>query len=965
MNSHEIIEKLGYSPSPFLKRIDNGTYNSAVLNAQTTKVLNALSPHATYIVNNEPFIVFFDEPTNPEEQKAIHKNIWNAQIPVAIFCGTTDIKIFSGYTLDKNTHLLTLADDFSSTDKIDDNSPFSFWEITSQNFWRNYTHSFSGKKLSEELLDNLSWLADRLVNTHNIPFATKLVLRLIFIRYLVDRGVDLDYQGFSHDVEKSRQALLALFSNKTNLYALFGHLKDRFNGNLFEIEDDEQALITHSALRDIDEFLSAKTNSKSRQMSLFNLYDFAIIPVELISNIFEILLGKETQAESNAFYTPKYLVKFILDAAINNHIEEKGSCKILDPSCGSGIFLVDSYRRMVEKSLGGNRFAGDDDLLRGILTDNIYGVDLNSGAVDVAIFSLYLAVLDYKDPKTLKEFPLPNLKGHNLIVCDFFDEDALDSLGKTPFDFIIGNPPWANKPGKHVEYCKRHGFEHLLQNNDTCRSFILRSRDFCANKSVKCCFVLKSKMLYMQGSASKKFRNFLLTQTRILSLVELSSVRTLVFEGAIAPAMVLSYSFSGEDENSFEYISMKRNMFFELLKIIVVEQTDVKIVQQKSLIENDWAWKTLVYGLSGDFDVLQKLKSTQKTLKDYIKNQRPKLLTGTGVQYNDGDKKDASHLVGKPLLDSDTAVDHFALFENNASKFSKEKIHRPRNKALFHAPYCLVKKGLDMHGYTMRAVYSETDFVFHETMYVIKGETSQKTLLLSAAGLLNSKIYSYFNLMLGSSLGIEREQRQMEEVLSFPFVCSEIIAKQVEQVQEIKKQHYTLDAYAEIEALNQTILDAFGLSGNEFVDYALRIQIPQLTRKNNTDALRSVNSQDLKIYARYFYDYLRPICNKKYAQIRTYPTITKSYSAVEVIILDERPAEWLIDSAVNNDRLKTTLLTKLSSRKTNEKFYFLKDVFHFEENSFSIIKPNGYKNWHPAIAKLDIAEIANLEGVLL
>lgn len=48
------------------------------------------------------------------------------------------------------------------------------------------------------------------------------------------------------------------------------------------------------------------------------------------------------------------------------------------------------------------------------LKDNIFGVDLNPSAVDVAIFSLYLAILDYKNPKTLKQFPLPNLRGSNL-----------------------------------------------------------------------------------------------------------------------------------------------------------------------------------------------------------------------------------------------------------------------------------------------------------------------------------------------------------------------------------------------------------------------------------------------------------------------------------------------------------------------------------------------------------------------
>lgn len=918
--------------------------------------------------------MFFDEPANLDAQKGIHKKIWNAQIPVAIFCSTSTVKIFSGYTINKVSHFLTLAKEltFSTENEIDEYSPFSFWDITSQDFWKNHGQHFDGKKLSKELFDNLEFFADRLRYTHNIPFATKLVLRLIFIRYLVDRGVDLGHKGFSSDVEASQEALLALFSDKSCLYALFNHLKDRFNGNLFEIEGKEWEHITDLSLEDMHDFLSAKIDSKRRQPSLFDLYDFAIIPVELISSIFEVLLEEQGRVRDNAYYTPKYLVDYILDMTIDEHIRQNDTCKILDPSCGSGAFLVDSYRRMVEKKLNGKQYVDDDnnELLYNILTENIYGVDLNGRAIDVAIFSLYIAMLDYKNPKELKNFTLPNLKGQNLIECDFFDVDhvGLALLQTKSFDFILGNPPWGKKHGKHVDYCKNNGYMHLMQNNDTCRAFILRSKDFCdKNKNTRCCFVLKSKILYMQGSQSINFRKYLLANTKITSLIELSSVRKRVFEKATAPAIILSYSFSEESaqKNRFEYISMKKNEFFLLFKIIVVEKTDVKYVEQNMLIENDWAWKTLVYGLTGDFDVICRLKTTQKTLQESISKQQPSIVKGTGVKCRDGDMKDASHLVDRLLLDPDTAIDHFVLHESHTTYFVKKRIDRPRSEALFSAPYCLVKRGLDMNDYTMRAVYSERDFVFHETIYAIKGEVCQKTFLLNIVGLLNSKVYSYFNLMLGTSLGIEREARQMQEVLSFPFIFEEGIASQVEQIQEIQKSSgnfgVATDASAEIDALNQAIIKAFGLSKNEFVDYALRIQIPQLTGKNNLDATRKVDMQDFEIYAQYFFNYLRPIFEYtlKYVQISIYPIVAKHFSAVEISILDEKPLDDYIISDDKTHRLKE-MLTKLSSHKVNEQFYFLKDVLHFEENSVCIIKPNRYKNWHPAIARLDIMEVTDL-----
>ncbi len=84
------------------------------------------------------------------------------------------------------------------------------------------------------------------------------------------------------------------------------------------------------------------------------------------------------------------------------------------------FFLVNSYRRMVEENLGGKMYCDDDDLLKSLLINHIYGIDINEEAIDVTIFSLYLTILDYKDPKSLSTFTLPYLKGTNLLVSDFF-----------------------------------------------------------------------------------------------------------------------------------------------------------------------------------------------------------------------------------------------------------------------------------------------------------------------------------------------------------------------------------------------------------------------------------------------------------------------------------------------------------------------------------------------------------------
>jgi hypothetical protein len=549
---------------------------------------------------------------------------------------------------------------------MNEDIPFSYWDITNHNFWVKYANKFSGKRLNDCLLSNLSDITSRLRESYNISFATKLVLRLIFIRYLIDRGVDLDYAGFSYDVSSSRASLLKILKNKKELYALFSHLKDKFNGNLFEFDNEIfDASLTADALQLLYEFLSANINTKTGQLSFFDMYDFNIIPVELISNIYEILLGSEKRNRYNAFYTPQYLVNYILDASVSPFVRDYGSCKVLDPACGSGIFLVESYRRMVEKELRGDQFTEDNELLQRLLVENIFGIDLNEEAIDVTIFSLYLAMLDYKNPKTLKKFNLPNLKGSNLLVNDFFDKVVLARLRTMDFDFIIGNPPWGKGNELQANYCKENGYSSLMQNNDTCRGFILRSKDFC-NNNTQCCFVLHSTMLYMQNQPSKNLRRYLLKNTEIIRIIELSSVRKLIFKNADAPAVVLSFKFDNRNvqKNRFEYISIKPNIFFRLFGIIVVERNDIKQVEQRLLIENDWVWKTLVYGLTGDIDTILKLKQKFPSVKQAIKEQNPELLLGAGVEPQKGDRNDSKHLIGRPFLSSNS-IEHFYIDEQN------------------------------------------------------------------------------------------------------------------------------------------------------------------------------------------------------------------------------------------------------------------------------------------------------------
>ena len=216
--------------------------------------------------------------------------------------------------------------------------------------------------------------------------------------------------------------------------------------------------------------------------------------------------------------------------------------------------------------------------------------------------------------------------------------------------------------------------------------------------------------------------------------------------------------------------------------------------------------------------------------------------------------------------------------------------------------------------------------------------------------------------MLGTSIGIEREQRFMDEVLSYPYLFSEKIVDKVEHIQTMlnNKKQYVLCDYDEegdVRQLDDMILKEFGLEHNNFVDYAINIQIPELTNSIKSQAYRTVSVDELKKYSECFVKQFSLVYNpiNKYVSVTLYPNIEKSYDVFELHINDSKPiTEILIANEEDDEKI---LLAKFSVYEHNDKFYQMRDVIYFSTNSLFIIKPNFYKNWHPAVAEIDLADV--------
>jgi hypothetical protein len=272
-----------------------------------------------------------------------------------------------------------------------------------------------------------------------------------------------------------------------------------FNGNLFKPHFSEELQVG-------DEWLAGFLDEIGDEESP---YLFNVIPVEILGTIYERFLGKvvrphgrgvtieekpEVRKAGGVYYTPRYIVDYIVEQTVGRLLAENAPAKslelrVLDPACGSGSFLIRAFERLCEhwqtafkadprkqrrKDCWTDPATGDlhltTDFKRRLLTANIYGVDLDPGAVEVTQLSLYLKMLEGENRQTLAAErdlfgsdiallpPLEhNIKcGNSLIASDFslvpedlvrvkaFDWDVQFAtiMKDGGFDAVIGNPPY-------------------------------------------------------------------------------------------------------------------------------------------------------------------------------------------------------------------------------------------------------------------------------------------------------------------------------------------------------------------------------------------------------------------------------------------------------------------------------------------------------------------------------------------
>lgn len=500
--------------------------------------------------------------------------------------------------------------------------------------------------------------------------AHALIGRFLFSSYLLDRRIIGRAYLHNANLPEADDMLGLLAAAPTNgpktLETLFKLLQRDFNGSLFgNLLEDHQIGATEVTY--LQRFLSGE-NLRTGQLSLFKLYNFDFIPVELISSIYEEFLGAEAEADDSsnnpesphhdnqrsqgAYYTPPRLAELAVDIATEgwNTLLDK---RCLDPACGSGVFLVILFIRMAEEWRTRNPNADTgrryEELMR-LLSENLRGIDIHPTACLVTCFSLYLAFLDQMNPKEVvelrdalerdtKEKILPRIlwehekprpkHPHFATVrgLDFFLLPA-----EKEFHLVIGNPPRVSRKSAPTAekwlfseddnpYAKGIKAKELSQTlfpaHELGCAFMWKAGLHLLPEG-RVCQVLPSRVFLSNNT--DRFQSAWLKHHRLETFWLLADWRKVLFPSAKCPCFVSRYHPRKQNEalGSFEFITPKVELLDPREALIPVLPEDQKLLSEASIVsaasreEAAAAWKEQHWGTPRDATLISRLMQMPK-----------------------------------------------------------------------------------------------------------------------------------------------------------------------------------------------------------------------------------------------------------------------------------------------------------------------------------------------------------------
>jgi N-6 DNA Methylase len=760
---------------------------------------------------DKPQLYIFDFSKKERKIEEIHKNVWSSsEVRLYLVITKTEIKFFNSakpVILDQwgNPSVKPFDTLKIIGDAIDRYHKYSGKKFDNGSFWENPQMDFFGysetayEKLISELKNARNYFLDSIKLDKAV--ASKLLVLSILVKYLEER-VDIDESGnktrvfapdfFNRDEFGNSGNFSETIRNGTK-YALnlFEYLSDHFNGRIFFLSDDYKEQIRNIDLSPLADFLSGKLDNN--QIVFWKLYSFNYLPIELISSIYEMFL--EADKNSGIAYTPSYLVSFLVDECMPID-QPKENFKILDPACGSGIFLVSAYKRIIDwwrisiyKKTGEWLFPGKEHLpeLKRLLKDSLFGIDIKGEAVDLAIFSLSLTLCDILSPKVIWENLSFEDLSNNITESNFFDWYFENTTKR--FDLVIGNPPFIEYGSKELtvnNLIPKLKLREPVPNNQSSLLFTILSMNLVSKDSGLLAFILPSgPLLYNNSQKPINFRKWLFSEYNIPQIIDFTYLSNVLFKNKGNEKNVAVSAFFLEnkapDNNPISHITVKKLKSAKERQYFEIDHYDFHKVSKTDALENPFVWKANLLGggrLTPFINRLNKFQTLKQFLnkrKDrgwsygdgFIKGKDDKLLTKSDFEKKKGGYSEAPFLTGLEYVEPEDFSENGIV---KTQKIKSKYFQWPRNKMIFEPPLLLIKKNIGDE--TIPTFYTEQALGYKNEIIGIHCSYKDNDILKKISKRFENKpFYRFYILTTSSRSGISRSTKTtlQKDILSIPF----------------------------------------------------------------------------------------------------------------------------------------------------------------------------------------------------
>lgn len=842
-------------------------------------------------------------------------------------------------------------------------------------FWSRNTQINRKTAVDRQLLRDLGSVERRLVNGGLDRSASQaLIARAIFAQYLIDRGIVTTDILLKHT---GTQSLADTFSDGSAARALFDWLAEVFNGDMFppSMSLDPATFPAASVLSD---FLSA-TDPVTFQQSLFP-YQFDIIPVELISTIYEQFVNTDPRDELalpaasgdiDTHYTPITLVELILDEVFDGL---SGNERVLDLTCGSGVFLVEALRRLVALTAHGKH--PTRKIVRNVLQTQLFGVDRSEAAIRVAAFSLYLAAVELDpDPQADATLRFEPLIGRSLIAADAASADAarlLQQSGPATFDIIVGNPPWSFR-GRQATAARaqiERADKRIGASRTPALDFVWRAINF-SNESTRLGIVLSAMPFFATAPSAVSSVRALLESVAPATLINLAHTRSWLFPHAKTPAVVLLGRCATGGAKSLTVVDVPWQLEGEKAHTFSITPSDVTVVSLQEVATGPaYGIKSRMYGTPRDRALLRQMMEECESLKTWLKRAGAKLQDG--LQFGSRTKEAPAFLQNLELLDGDVHFSPFGTIPINAV-FGQQRLHRPRRETQYQAPVVLVREGFQKSNPRPVTSVVERNLAYTEAFFGVSFSKvpDGATLAHLLAGILGSSLTAWFLWLTAAEFGVHKRRLHVSDIEA-------MLVPDLQKVAPTRQGRRLIDATlamrtsgvnaSRLHDLDDAVAEVYRL--NEADKQVVQSGLERASWEwvgARRSALSAANTPDLREYAHAFMGGIDVLLRARQARsIRAevfVPRASTPLRAVRFVFLDgyEQPriTEIPVSDSLSDilERIARRLGVALSSALAGRR-----EIIAQSESEILVVKSAARRNWLPVQA-LNDADSVLLESL--